>query len=250
MRESSIIDLYTKEQLEDLVNNNKTYSDILTKMGYIRKGTSAAERLRTRLKLLNIDYSHLDNNFIKYKTSGIAREDNEVFCENSIVVQSTVVSHYSNKVPRTKCSICGQTDKWNGKKLVLILDHINGIYNDNRIENLRWVCPNCNSQLKTTGGGNKQRKCVDCSKIISKNLIRCEECNEKWLKKINYNIDYYNGIPEKTKLKELVRKYKYSEIYKLYGIGYHRLYNWLRDYQLPKLKSEIMTFSDEEWNNL
>ena len=68
MRESSIIDLYNKEQLEELVNNNKSYSDILTKMGYLRKGASAANRLRTRLDLLGIDYSHLDNDVTKYNT--------------------------------------------------------------------------------------------------------------------------------------------------------------------------------------
>jgi hypothetical protein len=42
----------------------------------------------------------------------------------------------------------------------LILDHINGINNDDRLENLRWVCPNCNSILPTTGSRNPHRKKV------------------------------------------------------------------------------------------
>lgn len=46
---------------------------------------------------------------------------------------------------------------WNGKPLNLILDHINGVNTDNRPENLRYVCPNCNSQLATHGGSNKGR---------------------------------------------------------------------------------------------
>jgi hypothetical protein len=41
-----------------------------------------------------------------------------------------------------------------GKKMSLILDHINGVYNDNRIENLRIVCPNCNATLPTHCGKN------------------------------------------------------------------------------------------------
>ena len=45
---------------------------------------------------------------------------------------------------------------WNGKPLVLILDHINGNAEDNRYENLRFVCPNCNSQLPTFTGRNKK----------------------------------------------------------------------------------------------
>ena len=48
-----------------------------------------------------------------------------------------------------KCSWCGITDTWNGKPIVLHLDHINGINNDNRIENLRLLCPNCHSQTDT-----------------------------------------------------------------------------------------------------
>ena len=45
--------------------------------------------------------------------------------------------------------------EWNGKKLNLILDHINGVSGDNRPKNLRLLCPNCNSQQSTHGGGNK-----------------------------------------------------------------------------------------------
>ena len=54
-----------------------------------------------------------------------------------------------------KCSCCGIGDTWNEKKLVLQLDHINGVNNDHRLENLRFVCPNCHSQTSTYKGKNK-----------------------------------------------------------------------------------------------
>ena len=47
--------------------------------------------------------------------------------------------------------------EWNGKPVTLILDHTNGVNSDNRVHNLRLLCPNCNSQLRTHGGGNKGR---------------------------------------------------------------------------------------------
>ncbi|HLP94965.1 MAG TPA: HNH endonuclease signature motif containing protein [Saprospiraceae bacterium] len=50
---------------------------------------------------------------------------------------------------------------WNGKELNLILDHIDGVAGDNRPENLRFLCPNCNSQQVTNGGGNKGRVIMD-----------------------------------------------------------------------------------------
>jgi 5-methylcytosine-specific restriction endonuclease McrA len=54
-----------------------------------------------------------------------------------------------------KCSECNVIE-WNGKTLSLHLDHINGVNNDNRLENLRFLCPNCHSQTETYTGRNKK----------------------------------------------------------------------------------------------
>jgi 5-methylcytosine-specific restriction endonuclease McrA len=47
-----------------------------------------------------------------------------------------------------KCELCGITE-WNGKPAPIELDHINGKHTDNRIENLRILCPNCHAQTPT-----------------------------------------------------------------------------------------------------
>jgi hypothetical protein len=60
-------------------------------------------------------------------------------------------------VPYT-CACCGLGPEWQGKSMPLVLDHINGVNNDNRLENLRFVCSNCDSQLDTYKARNKRKK--------------------------------------------------------------------------------------------
>jgi hypothetical protein len=56
-----------------------------------------------------------------------------------------------------RCYECESEPVWQGKPLVLVLDHENGDWSDNRLENLRLLCPNCNSQQETFAGKNKGR---------------------------------------------------------------------------------------------
>jgi 5-methylcytosine-specific restriction endonuclease McrA len=56
-----------------------------------------------------------------------------------------------------RCYICGLRN-WRGKRLSLTLDHINGNNGDWALENLRLLCPNCNSQTETFSGRNIKRK--------------------------------------------------------------------------------------------
>jgi len=55
---------------------------------------------------------------------------------------------------KNECEVCGQGPEWKGKPLVMVLDHINGKSSDHRRENLRLLCPNCNSQSDTFAGRN------------------------------------------------------------------------------------------------
>lgn len=79
-------------------------------------------------------------------------EKDRKYLNGKITSMQTLKRHYvyHNKYA---CSICG-ISSWNGKKLVLVLDHIDGNPDNNSPENLRLVCPNCDSQLETYKGKN------------------------------------------------------------------------------------------------
>jgi hypothetical protein len=72
---------------------------------------------------------------------------------------------YESGIKARRCEMCGQGEQWRGKRMSLILDHINGVPDDNRLENLRIVCPNCAATLDTHCGRKNRlpdRRCAHC----------------------------------------------------------------------------------------
>jgi hypothetical protein len=99
-----------------------------------------------------------ENGLQKYVNS-IRRPNEEVFVENSDYARHHIKRRVIEQslIPY-KCFGCDNKGEWMGNPLPLILDHINGVNNDNRIENLRFACSNCDSQLDTYKNrrGNKK----------------------------------------------------------------------------------------------
>ena len=80
----------------------------------------------------------------------------ELFCSNCKRAPAVVRENLRKlNLIEYQCQLCNNKGEWNGSILVLQLDHINGINNDNRLQNLRYLCPNCHSQTETYAGKNK-----------------------------------------------------------------------------------------------
>jgi hypothetical protein len=87
------------------------------------------------------------------------RPDEDVFVENSTYARHHIKRRIiEQNLIEYKCQICGLGPEWQGKPMPLILDHKNGVNNDNRIDNLRFVCSNCDTQLPTYKSKNIKPK--------------------------------------------------------------------------------------------
>lgn len=88
---------------------------------------------------------------------------------------------------RETCATCGLGPSWNGASLTLQLDHVNGDRADNRLENLRLLCPNCHSQTDTFAGRSGRTRvlppgkarCPDCGGLCSQGAARCRPCSDR-----------------------------------------------------------------------
>jgi hypothetical protein len=74
--------------------------------------------------------------------------------ETGIEKSTWVAKRYLKEVNGIKCSICG-IDEWCGQVVPLVMDHIDGNSENNKIDNLRLVCGNCDMQLPTYKSKNK-----------------------------------------------------------------------------------------------
>lgn len=146
------------EQFVELLKKSSTISEVLFKLGYAVKGNSwGYSQVKRRMDDLNLDYSIFKGKSAVIKITKLNNVRKEDILKENCKHQRTVLRRYvikNNLIPY-KCAICGCTE-WQGKTLSLELDHINGINNDNRLENLRFLCPNCHSQTSTYGSRNQQ----------------------------------------------------------------------------------------------
>lgn len=158
---------YNKEELEKAIKDSTNYAETLRLLS-LRAAGGNFKTLKKYVSLWNINTSHFttaserikilhSHNFFKPK-----KLLEEILTENSTHNRSDLKKKlYKHGIKKRECEFCGQGELWNGKHMSLILDHINGVYNDNRLENLRILCPNCNATLDTHCGRKNKLPKID-----------------------------------------------------------------------------------------
>lgn len=151
---TSKVYLPSDEEFRNIVAQSNSYSDCLRKLGLGTRGGSSTDILKKRIKELNISTQHFGQ--LEKQSPNAKYSLDEILVENSNYanISRLKMRLINEKRMEYVCACCGNNGVWNNLPLVLQLDHINGINNDHRIENLRFLCPNCHSQTNTYAGKN------------------------------------------------------------------------------------------------
>lgn len=155
MPKISKVYLMPDEEFIALVATADSYSDILRKLNLTTRGGSSLAILKRRITELNCSTKHFGQK-AAINAPNIKYALDDILVENSTYMNIARLKIRLVKEKRLeyKCALCGISE-WQGHPLSLQLDHINGKHNDHRIENLRFLCPNCHSQTETYAGKNK-----------------------------------------------------------------------------------------------
>jgi 5-methylcytosine-specific restriction endonuclease McrA len=259
----------SKETYLELLNKYDNWDDILEELKFT--SLQCLNNLKKYLDNLNINYSHIKKpkkfkKFARYTLDEILVEDS--LYTNMIILKKRLINELDWKYECSGCNKSTYSNNWvSDVPIPLEIDHINGIHTDNRIENLRFLCPNCHSLTETYKGKNmriviekkeqkekeetpedivndilddiinkvekdvkkKVYKCIDCDKNISRqNHIRCIECNDK--NKFITACENRNR-PSLEQLLKDVEELNYVNTGKKYGVSDNSIRKWIRKYK-------------------
>ena len=175
---------YTETEAREAVAASLSYAETLRRLGMCDRG-GAWKVLKRWVAIWGIPTDHFDP--MAARRAALARPPRPL--EELLVAGRPVASSglkerlYRAGLKARACELCGQGEEWNGRRMSLVLDHVNGVRDDNRLENLRIVCPNCNATLDTHCGRNAailvDRECVRCGATFRPKQARQRYCSRE-----------------------------------------------------------------------
>jgi len=206
-----------------LCAESNCFSDVCRKLGL--KPQANIRTVKRYVKIYEICTNHFDITKSRLRTKNIngytGKALKDILCVNSTYPTNLLKKRLLNEnILENKCNECGLPPIWNGKLLVLQLDHINGISTDHRLSNLQLLCPNCHTQTQTFAGKNKERELTVKEKPVRILKTREEKNNRKVI------------WPSKEQLESLVGKIPTTEIAKQFKVSSIAVLRWIRYYNL------------------
>ncbi|MGI8714853.1 MAG: hypothetical protein ACR2NR_17065 [Solirubrobacteraceae bacterium] len=165
---------YDEHQARAAIGASQSYAEALRRLGLRPAGGNHALFRRYVDEIWHIPTDHFEPTLAQRR--GLQHQKiplGQILVEHSGYSRASLKRRlFDSGVKARRCELCGQGEDWRGLRMSLILDHINGIPDDNRLENLRVVCPNCAATFDTHCGRKNQR---------APGSVACEACGAEFV---------------------------------------------------------------------
>lgn len=233
-----------------------SWSETLRRLGYATAGGNW-RTLQKYAALWGIDHSHFDpaaatSRTLRARADRYQQPLSEVMVEDSRYPRASLKRRLLDEGLKTRvCELCGQDEIWCGQRMAMILDHINGVPNDHRLENLRIICPNCAATLATHCGRKNRvtlemRACRRCGKEFLPRSAETRYCSRECRCRHDHRTMRGIAQPEKRKVdrppyEQLIAELEatnFCRVARKYGVSDNAVRKWVRFYENERRRNE------------
>jgi hypothetical protein len=232
---------YTEEAAREAIAASNSYSEALRRLGMRAAGGNHATLRKYAERIWHIPTGHFDPH-ASQRIQLAHREPRplaEYLTERSTYSRGALKRRlFAEGLKQRRCELCGVGELWHERRMSLVLDHVNGVADDNRLENLQIVCPNCAATLDTHCGRNKPRTCPSCETLFRPSSKDQRYCTHGcWL--ASPEMKALNEKPSRRKVarptyEQLLadlRELSWVAVGRKYGVSDNAVRKWLRRYE-------------------
>lgn len=235
---------FNERQLREAVAAALNWTETLRLLGYCPTGSNP-KTLKKYVAKWGIDVSHFNPDLARHRgLKGSPLALAEVLSEGSTYTRGNLKARlYGEGLKERRCELCGQGEDWNGARMALILDHVNGVRDDNRLENLRIVCPNCAATLPTHCGRGLRKprvqlKCEGCGSTFERRFKNQRFCSRDCGQRAGAMKVRRVERPPREQLLREIEETNYCAVGRRYGVSDNAIRKWVRGYERQDREAE------------